>query len=115
DFFDANSGALQPAPPAPKPEVASVQPRGVRRGETARVRVTGKHLADLTEAKSGNAKLATRLAPEPASADGVSVELTPAGDFPIGAHGITLTALGGNATFNVYVEDIPQVPEKEAN
>jgi mono/diheme cytochrome c family protein len=116
DFFDAGSGTLQPPPPAPKPEVASVMPRGAKRGQTTRVRVAVKNLAALTEAKSGNPKLVVKLAPEPGPAPGVAwIEVSPAPDFPLGAHSVTLAAPGGIATFNVFVEDLPQVAEQEPN
>jgi mono/diheme cytochrome c family protein len=116
DFFDAGSGAVQPAPPAPKPEVSSAMPRGAQRGQTTRVRVTGKNLAELTEAKSGNPKLVVKLATEPApGADSTWVDVTPAADFPLIAHSVTLSARGGSATFNLFVEDLPQVAEKEPN
>jgi hypothetical protein len=116
DFFDAATGAMKPVPPAPKPEVAAVQPRGLRRGEATRVRVAGKNLAELTEAKSGNPKLATKLLAEPAPTAGEAwVEITPASDLVLGTHGITVAGPGGGATFNAFVEDLPQVSESEPN
>ena len=116
DFFDASSGAMKPVPPAPKPEVATVEPRGLRRGEPTRVRVTGKNLAELTDAKSGNPNLKVKLLAEPeAKSDETWIELTAAKDFPIGAHSITLAGAGGSPTFNVWIEDLPQVSEKEPN
>ena len=116
DFFDAATGAARPAPPAPKPEIASVEPRGVRRGELNRLLVRGKNLAELTEAKSGNAALPAKLVSDPAPAnDAVWIEVTPNKDFAFGPHSITLVAPGGNVAINVHVEDLPQVAEKEPN
>ena len=116
DFFDAATGAAKPPPAPPKPEIASVEPRGVRRGEPNRLRLRGKNLAELTEAKSGNAALSAKLAADPsASNESAWVEITPAKDFPFGAHSIALAAPGGSVSFNVHVEDLPQVAETEPN
>jgi hypothetical protein len=116
DFFDAATGAAKPAPAAPKPEIASVEPRGVRRGQPNRLLVRGRNLAELTEAKSGNAALVSKLSADPApSTDAAWVEIAPPKDIPFGPHSITLVSPGGNAVFNVYVEDLPQVAETEPN
>jgi WD40 repeat protein len=116
DFFDAKTGAAQPPPPPDKPEIAAAEPRGLRRGETSRIKITGKNLAELSEAKSGDPKLPVKLVTDPAPQnDAVWVELTPTKDFGLAAHTLTLVTPGGSAAINLFVEDLPQVAEQEPN
>ena len=46
-----HDGRERRSPPRrpPKPELASLSPRGVERGSPAQIRVTGKHLGDVIE------------------------------------------------------------------
>ena len=117
DFYDANSGAHQPPPAPPKPEVASVEPRGVRRGGPTKVKITGKHLAELTAAKSDQPALAVKLLADPAPGhDAAWVEVTPAPDIPPAGHTFSVTTAGGESgKVRLYVEDMPQVVEMEPN
>src|SRR5262249_50330108 len=60
-FYDAASGAIIPAPPPPRPKLASLSVRGVQSGATARIVLSGKHLAEVSAVKTSHEKLAARL------------------------------------------------------
>jgi mono/diheme cytochrome c family protein len=117
DFFDAGSGAVQPAPPAPAPDVARAEPRGARLGKVTRVKLVGKNLADVVSAAGSQPAITAKvLADPPAQADAVWVEISASKPLAPGAYDLTVTnAAGRTDRTKLYVEDLPQVAEQEPN
>ena len=117
DFFDAGSGAVKPPPPAVKPEITAVEPRGIQLGATTRIKLAGKNLAEVTEAKAHQPTLKATLLPDPPpQADAVWVELSATKPLDPGGYNITVKSAGGESDrIKVYVEDLPQVAESEPN
>ena len=117
DFFDAGTGAVRPPPPAAKPEITAVEPRGIQLGEKTRIKLAGKNLGEVTEAKAHQPTLKARLlADPPPQADAIWVELSATKPLDPGGYNITLKSAGGESDrIKVYVEDLPQVVEAEPN
>ena len=57
-FYDAATGKV--IPPS-KPELTHLEPRGIQRGLTAKVKVSGNHLTGLSEVKFQNSKLTAEI------------------------------------------------------
>ncbi len=100
---------------APKPEPASLEPRGLQRGTTARIVLTGKNLAGATAVKLSHPKLEGRLE-DGARADTAAVSVAAAPDLPPGTYEIWLAGEGGEGPrLKLHVDDLPQVSEAEPN
>ncbi len=114
DFYDAASGRV--VPPA-KPELASIEPRGVMRGQATRVRASGKNLAGATALESNSPKLTGIVVPDGNTrAEEAWLELTPAADLPRGAYELAVVTPGGTSgKLRIEVDDIAQVVEAEPN
>jgi WD40 repeat protein len=113
-LYDAASG--QPVP-VPKPELTAIEPRGLQRGATTRVKLTGKALRELAAVGFNHASLSGRIvaAGEENSAEAWA-EITPAADLPPGAYELTVSNSGGTSgAVRVFIDDIPQVTESEPN
>lgn len=101
--------------PAPKPELSSIDPRGLRRGETVRARLAGKNLAGAAEVRVHGAGLKAALLPE-GGPDFVWAELAAAPEAPIGPVELSVrTEAGESGRLAVHIDDLPQVPEREPN
>ncbi len=113
-FYDAATGKPLAAP---RPEGSGLEPRGVQRGTTAKVKVNGKNLATVTGAKSNSPLLKVEPADGDAfRADAAWVDITPSGDLAPGVYEITLTGPGGDAApLKIHVDDLPQAVEREPN
>ena len=115
--YDAQTGnAVAPVPP-PKPELARLEPRGVQRGASTRVKLLGKNLETIKGVKAGHEAVNVKLLPEEqGKADYVWIELTAAATLPRGPHQIWVETLGGESEkLPVHVDDLPQQFEAEPN
>src|SRR5262249_6964643 len=114
-FYDAASGAIIPAPPPPRPELASLSVRGLQSGATARIGLSGKHLAEVSAVKTSHEKLAARLVAIESGSQ-VEIEVAPAADLPPGRYELWVTSPGGDSGRPpLFVDDLPQVAESEPN
>ena len=113
-FYDPHSGTEIPPP---KPELVSVEPRGVQRGQTVRLQLKGKHLSDLTNTWLSDGKLSARIMPEESGRlDEAALELTSAADLASGIYELKVIGPGGESQpFKIFIDDLPQVWEKEPN
>jgi len=113
-FYDPHLGTEIPPP---KPELVSVEPRGVQRGQTLKLQLKGKHLNDLTNVWLSDPKLSARIVPEESGRlDVASLELTSTADLASGAYELKVRGPGGESgPVNIFVDDLPQVWEKEPN
>jgi WD40 repeat protein len=116
EAYDANTGAAVPAPPPPKPELALADPPGVQRGATTRVRLTGKHLAEVTAVTSPAAEVRLALAPDPKQSDALWVTVTvPQTPAPPEAMLHVASAGGESNPVRLFIDDLPQSSEQEPN
>jgi mono/diheme cytochrome c family protein len=115
--FAAYDPATGKAAVGPKPELAAVEPRGLQRGTTGRVKLAGKNLAELAGVKTQAPGLAAELAPEAGgAADAAWVVLRAAPDAAPGPAELWVwNAAGESGRVTVHVDTIPQVAEREPN
>src|SRR5439155_592285 len=86
----ANS-ALSTNLPAGKPEIFSLEPRGVQRGGTNRIKLIGTNLLGLTELKLHSPKLYGELLAEPEAATNTAwIELRVPPDLPRGPYELSV-------------------------
>ncbi|HQU42627.1 MAG TPA: pre-peptidase C-terminal domain-containing protein [Pirellulales bacterium] len=136
-YDDTNGQVILP----PKPELAALWPRGLQRGTTTRVKLTGKYLVgrpsqavkdpvhDGLEARPTNGLAGTLriefnhpklqgkvVSAETERADETWVEITPAADLPRGSYQVGIVTEGGKSgSMPIEVDDLPQVAETEEN
>jgi mono/diheme cytochrome c family protein len=111
-FYSTADGKVLPMP---KPELASIEPRGLRRGEAVRARLAGKNLAGVLEIRVHGAGLRATLLPE-GGPEVVWAELAAAPDARPGPVELSVRTEGGESgRLAVHLDDLPQVPEREPN
>ncbi len=114
-FYDTATGALIPAPPPPKPELASLAPRGLSLGSPGRIKLFGKHLAQVTAVKTSHEKLAARLVAIESPTQ-LEIELTPGAELARGRYEVWLASPAGESgRVPLYLDDLPQASETEPN
>lgn len=118
-LYNAESGELVPPP---KPELTSLSPRAIMRGQPARLKLTGKNLLEASEVKFNQPGLTGRVVTQAAeqNADGRPdeswIEVTAAGDLPRGAYQVAIVTPGGTSGWlAMEVDDIAQLSEAEPN
>lgn len=106
-FYDTASGA--PIPP-PRPEVTSIEPAGVQRGQTVRLHLKGSHLSAIDTASVSDPKLSVKVV------DKETLELTSAAHLTPGTYELRVSSPAGQSgPVRVYVDDLPQVFEQRTN
>ncbi len=114
-FYETDTGKFIPSPPPPKPELAGVSLRGVQSGVANRLRLDGKHLAEVSQIKTSHERLTARLL----SAEGgtsLEIELSPGGDLPRGRYEIwVVNPAGESGRQAIYVDELAQSSESEPN
>jgi len=113
-FYDTASG--EPIPP-PKPELASIEPRGIQRGRAAKIRLSGKNLVGASEVRSSSPKLAVKfVSGDSNTAEEIWAEVAPAADLARGEYKVSVVTPGGaSGDVTLYVDDLPQLAETEPN
>lgn len=112
--YDVTTG--ERVPPA-KPEIAALEPRGVQRGTTSRVRIAGKNLLDTSAVKFDHGEIAAKVTPvdEP-RADELLIEVTPAATLARGKYRLSVVTPGGaSGELPLEIDSLPQVAEAEPN
>ncbi|HEY7116581.1 MAG TPA: c-type cytochrome domain-containing protein, partial [Tepidisphaeraceae bacterium] len=100
----------------PKPELANLEPRGMRRGTSAEVKLTGKEINTATSIKvAGNDKISAELLPpDRANPNARRARITTAADAPLGAVDLVAIGPGGpSAAAKFILDDLPQVEALE--
>ena len=113
-FYDVTTG--EPQKP-PKPELAAIEPRGVTRGLTTKIRITGKNLLEASSLTldRGDFKIHIAAQEEP-KADELWAEITPAANLARGRYQLAVVTPGGTSgTVSVELDDLPQLLEAEPN
>jgi WD40 repeat protein len=113
-IYDAATGQVVPPP---KPELAALSPRGIERGTTRRLKLTGKNLLDASAVQFAGQQIAARVVPaEAPAADELTIEITPAPDLPRGTYALAVVTPGGaSGTLPLEIDDLPQAEESEPN
>lgn len=113
-FYDAANGQVIPPP---KPELTALWPRGLRRGETTRVKLSGKNLLAARGVEFNNAKLQGKVLPADSEHPNEAwIEISPAADLPRGAYQVAVVTDGGKSgTLRIELDDLPQLSETEPN
>ena len=117
-LFAAKKPAKMAAPPKVppgKPEIFRLEPRGVQRGVTARIKLIGTNLTGLTQLKLHNPKLKGQLLADPETTTNEAwIEITAASDLTRGAYEISVKNTNSESSkLKVYVDDLPQTYEAE--
>jgi WD40 repeat protein len=114
-IYDASTG--EEVPP-PRPELASLAPRGVMRGQPARVTLVGKNLLGATRVEANSDQITASLsaADIAETADRITVELKIVDKVSRGMYELSVaTPAGKSGPVKIYVDDIPQIEESEPN
>jgi len=108
--------ATAPKVPPGKPELFTLEPRGIQRGIAAKIRLIGTNLIGLTELKLHNPQLIGELLkdPEPTTNE-VWVTITAATNLPRGPYEISVKNTNNESSnLKFYVDDLPQAYEWDA-
>ena len=113
-IYNAQSG--ERVPPA-KPEITAIEPRGIQRGVTTKVRLTGKNLLDASGLNFARGSFASRAtAGDETKPEEVWFEVTPAADAERGDYPLTVTTPGGASnSISLEIDDLPRLAEVEPN
>ena len=113
ETYEVASGKV--APPPPKPAISAAEPRGVRRGGTTKIKLTGKHLAGVAAASSSEKSLKLEIAP---GASGETIWLNVEVPSAIAAAEVSVSVTGPTGESNavkLFVDPLPQSAEAEPN
>ena len=112
-FYETDSGnTLAP----PKPELVRLEPRGIQRGVTTKLKLTGKHLRNATAIKFSDTNLSATILADPApKQDELWIEINSSEKLPRNIHEFSLiTPAGETARQKLYLDDLPQFIEAES-
>jgi hypothetical protein len=98
-----------------KPEILQLEPRGIQRGTTTKIKLIGTNLTGLTELALPTPKLTGELLGTPAATTNEAwIEITAAADLSRDAYEIAVrNASQESGKVKLYVDDLPQVPSTE--
>ncbi len=97
-----------------KPALTDMTPRGVQRGETAQIRLTGTNLAALTAVKFSNTNLSASI--QQARTNHAVIEVRSSAHLPRGAYDVSVANTNGESgKLKLYVDDVPQLFVRETN
>jgi hypothetical protein len=111
----AKKMAPKPKIPRGKPEIFELQPRGIQRGVTARIKLVGTNLMAVTMVKLSNPALkGSLLETPPATTNEAWVEITAAANLARGPYEISIATTNSETSkLKLYVDDFPQVCEAD--
>jgi hypothetical protein len=97
-----------------KPALTGLDPRGVQRGETVRLRLTGSNLVALTSAKFANTNLSGSI--HESRTNDALIDVSSSGALPRGGYDFSVASTNGESgKLKLYVDDLPQVYVRETN
>jgi hypothetical protein len=101
--------------PPGKPELFTLEPRGIQRGVEAKIKLIGTNLIGLTELKLHNAQLKGELVNEPEpTTNEVWVTITAATNLARGPYEISVKNTNAESSkLTFYVDDLPQAFESD--
>src|SRR4051812_27976643 len=97
--------------PPGQPEIFTLEPRGIQRGVTAKVKLTGTNLAGITDLVLHNPKLQCRILDEPTlKANEAWIQITAATNVARGAYELSVKNTNNESSkLKIYVDDLPQI------
>lgn len=107
-FYDAANGkVLMP----PKPELVRAEPRGIQRGSSAKVKLSGKNLVGLTEVKFNSPKLKGEIVRDgKANRDEAWITITPEAEIKRGPYELSVVNTNGESgKIQVHVDSLAQM------
>ncbi|HVU89972.1 MAG TPA: c-type cytochrome domain-containing protein [Pirellulales bacterium] len=115
-YYDVTTGERVPLP---KPEITTLEPRGVERGTATRVKIVGKNLLEARAVKLDRGQFTATIVPTDAElsrSDELLVDIVPAADTPRGKYQLSVTTSGGDSgQLPIEVDNLPQRVEVEPN
>ncbi len=111
EIYETDSGKPKPLP---KPELVVGTPRGVLRGVTSRVKLSGNHLAGVTNVLAHNRAIKSVILWEPKpSKTEAWVSITPEASLAPGTYEFSaISPAGESARLKLYVDSIAQLSEQ---
>ena len=98
----------------PKPALTGLNPRGLQRGETVTIQVTGSNLVALTSVKFANTNLSGIIVAT--HTNGATLEVRSAAQLPRGAYEFSVVGTNGESgQLKLQVDDVPQRFLRETN
>lgn len=115
--YQTETGEVQPPQPPAAPVLAGLSPRGMRRGETARVTLRGEHLLHVNAVKCAEARVQVAIVEDAQRTDGeLTVNVTSPPDLPRGAIQLTVANAGGESgAVAIQIDDLAQRSEQETS
>jgi Bacterial pre-peptidase C-terminal domain len=108
---------MAPAPKVPpgKPEIFTLEPRGIQRGPAAKIKLIGTNLIGLTELKLHNPQLKGELLSEPEpTTNEVWVTITASTNLARGPYEISVKNTNSESSkLKLYIDDLPQAYESD--
>ncbi len=103
--------------PAPRPELARAEPRGVQIGASTRIRLVGKHLSRIEKVTFSDKRITGRVLAEGHGKSGEAwIEVAAATAVPSNAFEVTVTTHAGKSgVLKLHAGMLPQVSEHEPN
>lgn len=118
DVYDAATGKV--VPPV-KPELAGVVPRGIERGRSTIVELSGKNLAGVSQVQLRDAndkpvRGSLKIVADKRAASALGVDITTDAKLPRGTYQLVVQSPGGMSNaLSLVVDDLPQLAEQEPN
>lgn len=98
-----------------KPGLTDLNPRGVQRGQTVRVKLTGSNLVALTAVKFANTNLSATII-EAGRTNAAEIEIASSAKLARGAYEFSVANTNGESgKLKLYVDDLPQIYLRETN
>lgn len=114
ETYDVARGKV--AAPPPKPEISAVEPRGIQRGGTTKVKLVGKNLAAVTGASSAEKSVKVELAQGASTADSVWLNVEAPKELNVADVSVTVNGPAGESNaVKLFVDVLPQSVESEPN
>jgi WD40 repeat protein len=105
---------VEARPVTEKPEIVSIEPRGMQRGTELRIKITGRNLVGLTKVNFSNPKFSAKIDPGADSTE-AWINVTAAADLSRGAYDFSLSNRGGKSgDVRLEVGSLPHAFESQA-
>ncbi|MDB6126014.1 MAG: translocation protein TolB [Pedosphaera sp.] len=103
--------------PPGQPEIFSLEPHGIQRGESLEIKLIGTNLIGLTELKFSNPKLTGELIrADDATTNAAWIKITVATNLARGSYEVSVkNEKAESSKLKLYVDDLPQTYESKTN
>ncbi|MCI0535874.1 MAG: hypothetical protein L0Z50_11680, partial [Verrucomicrobiales bacterium] len=107
EFYETTNGKPMPMP---KPELARAEPRGMQRGVSTRLKLTGRNLFGLSELRFSSESFRGELLNDKGDSGEAWVNVNTPADLPRGSYELWLVSTNGESgKLKLHVDDLPQV------